>query len=59
MEYREEEGKGEKKNWDNYSSIINKIYLKKEKHQSVASCMHTDWGLNPQPFAVPGDAPTN
>ena len=43
----------------------------KEKHQSVASCMNLDqrspsnldmcpdWDLNPQPFGVWDDTPTN
>ena len=31
----------------------------KEKHWSVASRVHPDWGLNPQPFDVWDDAPTN
>ena len=42
----------------------------REKHPSVASCTHPDWGicnvgrcpdqeLNPQPFGVQSDAPTN
>ena len=25
----------------------------REKHQSVASCIHPDWGLNPHPRPVP------
>ena len=34
----------------------------REKHQSVAFCVHTDRGLNPQPFfvvVVQGYTPTN
>ena len=42
----------------------------REKHPSVASCTHPDWGicnvgrcpdqeLNPQPVGVQSDAPTN
>ena len=31
----------------------------REKFWLVASCKHPDWGLNPQPFSVWYDAPTN
>ena len=31
----------------------------REKHQSGASCMCLDWGLNPRPFGVQDNAPTD
>ena len=31
----------------------------REKHQSVASCMRSNHGSNPQPFGIWDDAPTN
>ena len=31
----------------------------REKHQSVASRTHPNWGLNPQRFGAQDDAPTN
>lgn len=31
----------------------------KGQHQSVASCTHSDWGSNLQPFGVGDDTPTN
>ena len=58
IDFKEEEGRGRGRGRERERERQRNIDVR-EKHQSVASRTHPNWGLNPQRFGAQDDAPTN